>query len=45
MIKRTTVGDLATKKIQYLVPFVKEVVLDVDLQSKSITLDWQLDWQ
>lgn len=39
------VGDLATKKIQYLVPFVKEVVLDVDLQSKSITLDWQLDWQ
>ena len=39
------VGDGVTKKILYLVPFVKEVVLDVDLPNKTITLDWQLDWQ
>ena len=39
------IGDLETKAIQYLVPFVKEVVHDVDLPSKKITLDWQSDWQ
>jgi 16S rRNA processing protein RimM len=39
------IGDVATKNIQYLVPFVKEVVQHVDLSNKLITLDWQLDWQ
>ena len=39
------IGDLATKNIQYLVPFVKEVVQSVDLLNKTITLDWHLDWQ
>ena len=39
------IGDAATKNIQYLVPFVKEVVQNVDLSNKMITLDWQLDWQ
>lgn len=38
------IGDLATKNIQYLVPFVKEVVQSVDLLNKTITL-WQMDWQ
>jgi 16S rRNA processing protein RimM len=39
------IGNLETKAIQYLVPFVKEVVQNVDLTSKIITLDWQSDWQ
>jgi 16S rRNA processing protein RimM len=39
------IGDLAKKEVQYLVPFVKEVVQSVDLPNKVITLDWQLDWQ
>jgi 16S rRNA processing protein RimM len=39
------IGDAVTKNIQYLVPFVKEVVQNVDLPNKKITLDWQLDWQ
>jgi len=26
------------------VPFVKEVVQNVDLGNKTITLDWQSDW-
>jgi 16S rRNA processing protein RimM len=39
------IGDIATKEMKYLVPFVKEVVQNVDLPNKSITLDWQLDWQ
>jgi 16S rRNA processing protein RimM len=39
------IGDAGTKNIQYLVPFVKEVVQNVDLPNKTITLDWQLDWQ
>ena len=39
------IGDAETKNIQYLVPFVKEVVQNVDLPNKTITLDWQLDWQ
>jgi 16S rRNA processing protein RimM len=39
------IGDAPTKNIQYLVPFVKEVVQHVDLPNKVITLDWQLDWQ
>jgi 16S rRNA processing protein RimM len=39
------IGDLAQKKVQYLVPFVKEVVQSVDLSNKVITLDWQLDWR
>ena len=39
------IGNGATKNIQYLVPFVKEVVQSVDLPNKTITLDWQLDWQ
>ncbi len=30
---------------ELLIPFVKEVyVLDVDLESRSITVDWQLDY-
>ena len=39
------IGDLETKSIKYLVPFVKEVVQNVDLPNKIITLDWQSDWQ
>ncbi len=39
------IGHAATKNIQYLVPFVKEVVQNVDLPNKTITLDWQSDWQ
>jgi 16S rRNA processing protein RimM len=37
-------GDAQTKSIQRLIPFVKEVVQNVDLPSKLITLDWQADW-
>jgi 16S rRNA processing protein RimM len=39
------IGDAVTKEMKYLVPFVKEVVQNVDLLNQSITLDWQLDWQ
>jgi 16S rRNA processing protein RimM len=39
------IGDAQTKTIKYLVPFVKEVVQNVDLPNKVITLDWQSDWQ
>ena len=39
------IGDATTKTIHYLVPFVKEVVQNVDLLNKTITLDWQSDWQ
>jgi 16S rRNA processing protein RimM len=39
------IGDLETKAIKYLVPFVKEVVQNVELPNKKITLDWQSDWQ
>jgi len=39
------IGEASTKTIQYLVPFVKEVVQNVDLSNKTITLDWQSDWQ
>jgi len=39
------IGDPVTKEIKYLVPFVKEVVQNVDLPNKAIALDWQLDWQ
>jgi 16S rRNA processing protein RimM len=38
------IGDLVKKEVRYLVPFVKEVVQNVDLPNKVITLDWQLDW-
>ena len=38
------IGDAQTKTIKQLVPFVKEVVQNVDLTSKTITLDWQSDW-
>jgi 16S rRNA processing protein RimM len=38
------IGDARTKTIKQLVPFVKEVVQNVDLTSKTITLDWQSDW-
>lgn len=38
------IGDDSTKVIKYLVPFVKEVVCNVDLPNKSLTLDWQADW-
>ena len=37
-------GDSSSKKIKQLVPFVKEVVQNVDLANKTITLDWQSDW-
>jgi 16S rRNA processing protein RimM len=40
-----SIGDALTKAIKYLVPFVKEVVQNVDLPNKTITLDWQSDWQ
>ena len=39
------IGNLESKTILYLVPFVKEVVQNVDLPNKTITLDWQSDWQ
>ena len=39
------IGNTETKTIVYLVPFVKEVVQNVDLPNKTITLDWQSDWQ
>jgi 16S rRNA processing protein RimM len=39
------IGDAITKETKYLVPFVKEVVQNVDLPNKTITLDWQSDWQ
>ena len=39
------IGDATTKEIKYLIPFVKEVVQNVDLPNKTITLDWQSDWQ
>jgi 16S rRNA processing protein RimM len=38
------IGDAETKAIKQLVPFVKEVVQNVDLPNKTITLDWQSDW-
>ena len=38
------IGDAQTKTIKQLVPFVKEVVQNVDLASKTIILDWQSDW-
>ncbi|WP_062311121.1 ribosome maturation factor RimM [Polynucleobacter sinensis] len=38
------IGNPETKTILQLVPFVKEVVQNVDLPSKRITLDWQADW-
>ena len=38
------IGDAATEKVKHLVPFVKEVVQNVDLASKTIILDWQGDW-
>ena len=38
------IGDLETKTVKQLVPFVKEVVQNVDLPNKLITLDWQADW-
>jgi 16S rRNA processing protein RimM len=37
-------GDSQTKTVKQLVPFVKEVVQNVDLPNKLITLDWQSDW-
>lgn len=39
------IGDASAKTIKYLVPFVKEVVQNVDLPNKTMTLDWQSDWQ
>jgi 16S rRNA processing protein RimM len=38
------IGDPSSKTIKQLVPFVKEVVQNVDLANKKITLDWQSDW-
>ena len=38
------IGDPLSKTIKQLVPFVKEVVQNVDLANKTITLDWQSDW-
>ncbi|MBU3555207.1 ribosome maturation factor RimM [Polynucleobacter sp. UB-Piko-W3] len=38
------IGDASSKAIKQLVPFVKEVVQNVDLDNKKITLDWQRDW-
>ena len=39
------IGASESKEIKYLVPFVKEVVQNVDLPNKTISLDWQSDWQ
>ena len=38
------IGDAETKTVKQLVPFVKEVVQNVDLPNKLLTLDWQSDW-
>ena len=38
------IGDASSKTIKQLIPFVKEVVKNVDLVNKKITLDWQSDW-
>ena len=38
------IGDVSSKAIKQLVPFVKEVVQNVDLANKKMTLDWQSDW-
>jgi 16S rRNA processing protein RimM len=38
------IGNLDTKVVNQLVPFVKEIVQNVDLPNKLITLDWQADW-
>jgi 16S rRNA processing protein RimM len=38
------IGDASTGAMKQLVPFVKAVVINVDLVSKAITLDWQSDW-
>jgi|UniRef100_UPI004047C3D3 16S rRNA processing protein RimM len=38
------IGDAQTKKVNQLVPFVKEWVHKVDLPNRLITLDWQSDW-
>jgi len=38
------IGDALTSTVKQLVPFVKEVVINVDLVAKTITLDWQSDW-
>ncbi len=38
------IGNSVSKVVKQLVPFVKEVVQNVDLPNKSITLDWQSDW-
>ena len=37
-------GEAQTKEIKQLVPFVKEVVQNVDLANKTLILDWQSDW-
>lgn len=37
-------GDLESKTVKQLVPFVKEVVQNVDLPNRLLTLDWQADW-
>ncbi|QWD98066.1 ribosome maturation factor RimM [Polynucleobacter sp. MG-5-Ahmo-C2] len=38
------IGEAPSNGIKQLVPFVKEVVQNVDLANKTITLDWQSDW-
>ena len=38
------IGDATTDTIKQLVPFVKEVVQHVDIENKTIILDWQSDW-
>jgi len=38
------IGDASAKEVQFLVPFVKEVVQNVDIANKLIILDWQRDW-
>jgi 16S rRNA processing protein RimM len=37
-------GDTESKMVKQLIPFVKEVVQNVDLPNKLLTLDWQADW-
>ena len=37
-------GDPQSRDIKQLIPFVKEVVQNVDLSNQLITLDWQADW-
>jgi 16S rRNA processing protein RimM len=37
-------AELNEKKVETLIPFVSVYVDDVSLESKRVTVDWQLDY-